>query len=435
MPEAGQPPEPLWRTIRELPRPVVVLLTGVAVNRMGSLLQIFLVLYLTRRGFSPAHAGFALTAYGAGSIAGVFGSGPVSDRIGPRIAIVVAMAGSGVLVALLPFVRDYPLIIGVCLLAGAIAQLYRPAALAMLASLTPASRLVVTSAAYRLGLNVGVMLAPLLGVALASYSYTLLFLADAATSVVFAVVTLVALPTVRPAEPDPRPEQARAAIQRSSYRALLADRRFLIVLGAQLAVALAEIQYQSVLPLQIEARGLPTVLYAVVLSLNGIMVILLELPLTAYVQKLPIRLSIAGGCALIGFGISLFGLPAGAWIFIAGAVVWTAGEIISAPSTSAYPALIAPPVLRNRYIAAMNTSQTLGYAVGPSLGTSVYELAGSGMWLMCLILGGLSGLGMWAGVTTPRSAGEARYPDAPATSLGQPAPELPGMADPGADHD
>jgi MFS family permease len=419
MPESGQPPEQLWRTLRELPRPVVVLLTGVAVNRMGSLLQIFLVLYLTRRGFSPSHAGFALTAYGAGSIAGVFASGPVSDRIGPRIAIVVAMAGSGVLVALVPFVRSYPLIILVCLLAGAVAQLYRPAALAMLASLTPAHRLVVTSAAYRLGLNVGVMLAPLLGVALIGYSYTLLFLVDAITSVVFAVVILVALPTVRPAVPDTgpdtRPQQATAAVQRSTYRALLADRRFLIVLGAQLAVALAEIQYQSVLPLQIEARKLPTVLYAIVLSLNGIMVILLELPLTAYVQRLPIRLSMAGGCALIGFGISLFGLPAGAWIFIAGAVVWTAGEIISAPSTSAYPALIAPPILRNRYIAAMNTSQTLGYAVGPSLGTSVYQSAGSGMWLMCLILGGLAGLGMWTGVVTPKTSGDARYSDAPST--------------------
>ena len=280
----------------------------------------------------------------------------------------------------------------------------------MLASLIPADRLVITSAAYRLGLNTGVMLAPLLGVALASYSYTALFLADAATSVAFAVVTLVALPTVRAAGAAREPDQTRTAERRSGYLALLADHRFLIVLGAQLAVALAEIQTQSVLPLQIEARRLPTVLYAVVLSVNGFMVILLELPLTAYVQKLPIRLSIAGGCALIGVGISLFGLPAGAWIFIVGAIVWTAGEIISAPSTSAYPALIAPPVLRNRYIAAMNTSQTLGYAVGPSLGTSVYQFAGSGMWLMCLLLGGLTGLGMWIGVTGPRPSGDV--PDA-----------------------
>lgn len=39
MPEAGQSPERLGRTLRELPRPVVALLVGVAVIRMGSLLR------------------------------------------------------------------------------------------------------------------------------------------------------------------------------------------------------------------------------------------------------------------------------------------------------------------------------------------------------------------------------------------------------------
>jgi MFS family permease len=399
MPETGQSPERLARILRELPRPVIVLLVGVAVNRMGSLLQIFLVLYLTHIGLSPASAGLALTAYGAGSLIGVFASGSVCDRIGPRLAIVVAMAGSGALTAVLPLATEFGVILALCLGAGALTQLYRPAALTMLASLTPARRLVVTSAAYRLALNIGVTLAPLLGVALASYSYDLVFLTDAATSLAFAAMAMFSLPgTPAVAAREPAADERPA----TGYRAVLADRRFLIVLGAMLAVALAEIQYQAVLPLQIHARHLPTVLYAAVLSINGVMVILLELPATPYVQKLPMRVSIAGGCGLIGLGISVFGLPAGAWIFPAGAVVWTIGEIVSAPSTSAYPALAGPEQSRGRYIGAMNTSQTLGYTVGPSLGTALYQSVGSWMWLMCLVLGGLSALGMWTGVRGPR---------------------------------
>ena len=403
--------ERLGRILRELPRPVVVLLAGVAVNRMGSLLQIFLVLYLTHIGFSPARAGLALTAYGAGSLIGVSASGAVCDRIGPRRAIVVAMAGSGALTALLPAASGFGVIVALCLGAGAVTQLYRPAALAMLASLTPASRLVVTSAAYRLALNIGVTLAPLVGVALAAYSYYLVFLADAATSLAFAAMAMFSLPGQLTAEPGaprgPKGPGEPAADERpvTGYRAVLADRRFLIILGAMLAVALAEVQYQAVLPLQIHARHLPTVLYAAVLTINGAMVIVLELPATPYVQKLPMRLTIAGGCGLIGLGISLFGLPAGAWIFPVGAVVWTTGEIVSAPSTSAYPALVAPDQLRGRYIGAMNTSQTLGYTAGPSLGTALYQSAGSWMWLTCLILGGLSALGMWTGVHRKISMG------------------------------
>lgn len=408
MPETGQSPERLGHILRELPRPVIVLLAGVGVNRMGSLLQIFLVLYLTHIGYGPATAGLALTAYGAGSLVGVFASGPVCDRIGPRLAIVVAMAGSGALTALLPLASGFGLIVAICLGAGAATQLYRPAALAMLAALTPGHRLVVTSAAYRLALNIGVTLAPMIGVALASFSYDLVFLADAATSVAFAAVAVLSLPgTLAGADGTSAPvtadgtDGAPAVSERQSagYRALLADRRFLIVLGAMLAVALAEIQYQAVLPLEIHARHLPMVLYAAVLTINGAMVILLELPATPYVQRMPMRLSIAGGCGLIAVGIAVCGLPAGAWIFPAGAVVWTIGEIVSAPSTAAYPALVAPGELRGRYIAAMNTSQTLGYTAGPSLGTALYQSGGSWMWLMaCLILGGLSALGMWTGV-------------------------------------
>ncbi len=400
-----EPPQPLWRTLRELPRPVIVLLTGVAVNRMGSLVQIFLILYLTSIGFSPARAGLALTAYGAGSIAGVFASGLVCDRIGPRQAIVAAMVGSGVLVAMLPLVHAYAPLVGLCIGAGAAAQLYRPASLAMLASLTPRNRLVITTAAYRLGLNVGVTLAPLIGILLAARSYTLVFLTDAATSLAFSVVALLALPRQAPESAKRHSEagQADGGQADGGYRALLRDRRFLIVIASMLAIALAEVQYQSVLPLQIKARGLPTVLYAAVLAINGAMVILLELPSTAYIRRLPIRTSISTGTILIGLGMSLFGLPAGTWLFITGAIVWTAGEIISAPSTSAYPALIAPPRLRGRYIGALNTSQTLGYAAGPALGTALFQFIGSGMWLMCLVLGLVAGIGMWIGIASPGS--------------------------------
>jgi hypothetical protein len=55
----------------------------------------------------------------------------------------------------------------------------------------------------------------------------------------------------------------------------------------------------------------------------------------------------------------------------------------------------------------MNTSQTFGYAIGPSLGTAVYEFTGSWMWLMCLMLGALAGFGMWTGVTAPESSRNA----------------------------
>ena len=50
-----------WKDLRHLPRPVWVVCGSTLVNRAGSMVLTFLVLYLTRdRGFSAEHAGFVL---------------------------------------------------------------------------------------------------------------------------------------------------------------------------------------------------------------------------------------------------------------------------------------------------------------------------------------------------------------------------------------
>ena len=51
----------IWITLRESPPAVKALLAGVFVNRLGAFLQIFLVLFLTKRGFSEVEAGTALS--------------------------------------------------------------------------------------------------------------------------------------------------------------------------------------------------------------------------------------------------------------------------------------------------------------------------------------------------------------------------------------
>ncbi len=399
--ETGALNPPLWRTLREFPRPVMVLLAGVAINRMGSLVQIFLILYLTGIGFSPIRAGTVLAAYGIGSILGGIVYGTISDRIGPRRTIISSMACSAVLIGSLSYVHGYAGLLMLSLAIGTVTYLYWPAALEMLAQFTREKQLVVASAAFRLALNVGAMLAPLIGILLISDSYALVFWVDAVSSLAFAMVALFALPDIN-AEPR-ESANAQTSATAGGYLAVLRDRRFLLVLLASLAVALTEVQYQSVLPLQITEQRLPMVLYAIVVTINGAMVIVFELPLTGLIRRLPVHVSMAMGGVLIGVGMATFGLPLGAWTLIVGAVVWTTGEIVSGPSIVAYPALAAPRErLRGRYIGAMSTSQTIGMAVGPILGTALFQFAGSAVWIVCLLLGVLAGTGMWFGAARPR---------------------------------
>lgn len=404
------------RTVRELPRGVAVLVFGIAVNRMGNFVQIFLMLYLTRDGgYSAAQSGTALTAYGAGAIAGVFVGGSAIDRIGARRAIVVSMAASGLFVAAIPAVAGRPLwlLLVVACGAGATGQLYRPAATALLADLTPTDQLLMASAAMRLGLNTGAAVGPLLGSLLARQSYTLVFLTNAATSLAFAAVILWLLPrdvgrgkTVT-ARTGAAAEAGELSPTGTGYLPVLRDRRYLLVVSGTFLVAVAEVQYQTVLPLVVTDRGHSDFVYTALVALNAVLVIVTELPLTRRLERVPVRVTMSVGSALIGVGIAMFGLPAGLWILVVGTLVWTFGEVVSAPPVSAYPALTAPAHLRGRYIGLMTTSQSIGYALGPALGAALFEVRGGAVWIMCAGLGLGAGALLWTGAGRQK-AGSAR---------------------------
>ena len=69
------PPRDILPTLRELPPAAWVLFAGTFVNRFGSFVQVFLVLYLTDKGYSGLQAGLTLGSYGLGHMA---------DRLGRR---------------------------------------------------------------------------------------------------------------------------------------------------------------------------------------------------------------------------------------------------------------------------------------------------------------------------------------------------------------
>ena len=58
-----------WRGLKDLPREVWLLSAATLVNRAGTMVLPFLVLYLTRTlGITPAHAALSLTVYGCATL-------------------------------------------------------------------------------------------------------------------------------------------------------------------------------------------------------------------------------------------------------------------------------------------------------------------------------------------------------------------------------
>jgi predicted MFS family arabinose efflux permease len=395
----------VWNTLTSSPLPVRAILLGIFVNRLGAFFQTFLVLFLTARGFSKFEAGFALTGYGVGSMIGVLAGGALADRLGPRLATLVSMGGSAVMLLSVLYLRQYPALLAAVVLVGVIGQLYRPASATLLSELTEPDRQVMIFALYRWAMNLGTTAAPLLGALLISVSYDLLFWAEAGTAICYGVIAAVALPRRAPAA-APAASGGTGELQLSGgYRAVLADRRFVLYLLAMLVNSAVYIQYVSTLPLTMHDAGLATFWFSIVVALNGFIVITCELLITKLTQRLPIKLVVGLGFALLGAGLSLYALPWGVAIFLIGTLVWTLAEIVGGPTMFAYPGMVAPAHLRGRYIGSMQLMFALGGAIGPGLGVFLYDAIGRHMW-WCCGLGSLLAL-VLASSSMQRPAGAA----------------------------
>jgi predicted MFS family arabinose efflux permease len=349
----------------------------VAVNRLASFVELFLVLYLISEGSSAKAAGLALTAFGAGAVLGGLSSGVLMERVGARWSVVFSMVSAGATTALLPLIHSLGAVVALAAAIGAVTQLFRPAARTLLAAATAPDDLVLVMAGYRFGFNVGAMVTPLLGAALAAWSWNAVFDMDAAASLLFAGVAFWVLPRDRrqPARSDLSPDQGSAKPLR--------DPSFALVVIGLFLVAAVEVQYVATLPLELHSQGMPAIVYSVLVALNGLLVITVEPALTSKLRGWPLRRSLSLGIALIGIGVAGYGLPGGVAVLAFATVLWTAGEMLGAPAAAAYPALAAPPSAQARYVALAAGAQGAGYAVGPVLGVSIYAGSPGLCWLLC----------------------------------------------------
>src|SRR5205814_10015726 len=119
-------------------------------------------------------------------------------QVAARRATRLSVTGPAALVLASLYVRSCPVLLVVVCLVAAVGVAYRPASASLLSELTPTHRQVMIFAMYRLALNLGATAAPVIGAALASVSYNLLFWSEAAAALGYAVIAVVALPRQRP---------------------------------------------------------------------------------------------------------------------------------------------------------------------------------------------------------------------------------------------
>ncbi len=370
----------LTENLRALPRPAWILFGGTFINRFGTFLMPFLAIYMTRLGYSPTQAGVAVGAYGAGHVIASFVGGHLADRIGRRYTIALSMLGSAVGMVALSQARTLPSIVVLVFIVGLIGEFYRPAAAALLGDLVQPEQRIAAFGMYRFAINLGFAAGPATAGFLAERSFLWIFLGDAATSFAYGVVALFALPHGnRSSSKDETPAEG--------VRHAFANRAFMLFLAATLFLTWTEFQLNSTLPLHITSIGFSMKAYGSLMSLNGVIIILFELALTSWTQRMPAKPLIAAGYALTGIGVALNGFATGMPLMIVAVVIWTLGEMIYAPVTGAYVTALAPEQYRGRYMGLWHMTWSSGLFLGPMMGSWIYERRPSALWLTCLVLG------------------------------------------------
>ncbi|HET9481523.1 MAG TPA: MFS transporter [Candidatus Polarisedimenticolia bacterium] len=389
-----------WRGLEGLPRDLWLICGAVLINRTGTMVLPFLVLYLTgSRGFSVAEAGFAVTLYGVGSLVTAPVAGALCDRIGSLPVIRGSLLLSGGLMILLPMAHGRQAILAAVLALAVAAEGVRPASMALVSESVPPGRQKAAFALHRLAINLGMSVGPAVGGLLAGISFPLIFLVDGATSIAAGLVlALVPLPAVAAARRVA--EAARAgssgevglAGRLRGELAAFSDRRLLLFLAAFLPALLVFFQHQASMPLYlVRDLGMNEAAYGLLFTVNTGLIILLEVPLNLAMSSWPYHRALPLGALLTGVGFGAMGLASGFSSVALTVVLWTFGEMILLPGASAWVAEIAPAGRSGAYMGLFVMTFSLAFATGPWIGAFVYERFGSGtLWGAAFLCGLLS---------------------------------------------
>jgi MFS family permease len=400
--------------VRDIPRLVWTLAAGRFVNAAGSFLWIYLFVYLSGpRGLTLSHAGLVSGALGAGMLAGNLTGGRLGDRYGHRRVMLLASTVTGLTTLAVPWTPALALAVTMPLLGYATATAGVSQG-ALVALAMPAGDRRRAIAVTRAAFNAGCAIGPVLGALLAAEHLGALFVIDGIVTLIVRAVTARLLPAdpVRPAA-TVTPASAAAPAGPASpvaaqtpdapmgerpvglLRSLRADRSLLTLLPAIVAVDLVYRQLYSTLPAYLRDHGQPLTLYATLIAVGSGIILLLEIPATIAMRRLPALRIIATGYALIGAGMGLFILGASAAITIAAMVVLTAGEILYKTTATAHVLDRAPAGLTGQYQGLYTAAATSGTMLAPPLGALLYSHAPAALWPACALLAGGAALLAW----------------------------------------
>ncbi|MDP3237307.1 MAG: MFS transporter [Myxococcales bacterium] len=384
----------LHRFTEGLPRAYWFLWAGLLINRTGSFIVPLMTVYLTReRGLSLIEAGSILAMYGVGSIAGTTLGGFLADRLGRRATLLVSLVSSSLVMVATGQARELGTIAALVFSLGLTADLFRPASQALVADLVAPEFRVKAFGTQYWAINLGFAFAALVGGFVARSGFSVLFLADAATTLACAVIVYLGVPETRP---ERTPGQAGSLITP------FFDRAFVPFLLLSYVTAFVFMQHLTSLPKDMTDKGLGPEAFGMALAANGVLIVLLQPLVLRAVTTGGRGRPLALGALITGIGFGLTAFAQALPMFVVSVAVWTLGEIVMAPVNSTVVADRAPAHLRGRYQGAFGLTWSLALVTAPVISPRLIAITGlTTFWGLCFVACAAASVGYLVALPEP----------------------------------
>ena len=346
-----------------------VLVGSTFVDRLGgTMLYPFFTLYVTRKfNVGMTEAGVLLAVLALSGMVGGFIGGALSDRFGRKGILLTGLVFSGLSSLAMGVCPSLSLFFLLAVVAGLLGDLGGPARMVMVADLLPEEKRASGYGMMRVAGNLAWVAGPSIGGLLAIKSYFNIFLADAVTSLITAVIVFIKLPeTLSKSGDDNKHESVFKTVK--GYGRVFSDRFYMAyILVSILMLVVYQQLYSSFAVYLRDVHGYSPRFYGLLMSLNAFIVVILQFRVSRWVENKKPMIMMALGTLTFLIGYTLFGFIHGYVLFALVAVLITFGEMIVIPVSQALVARLSPGDMRGRYMGIFNLSWTLPSMIGPYL--------------------------------------------------------------------
>ncbi|MHA1474108.1 MAG: MDR family MFS transporter [Promethearchaeota archaeon] len=359
----------------KFPHSFWVLTIASFIDRMGSFLLFpFFSIYLVER-FNAEYieVGFLFTLMSIGSLFGSMIGGAITDKIGRKKIIIFGLTVSGLGSILMGLVASLDLFYLLAVILGFLGDIGGPARQAMVPDLLPKEQHSQGYAILRIAVNISATVGPILGGFIAEESYMALFILDAVSSLITALIVLFLIPETKP-ELSPEIEKQSFLETIKGYKDVLKDWTFMLFIGISTMLILVYMQMYSTLSVFLIAeRGFTKTMIGWLMSINAAIVVIFQFWLTKLISKISLLKVMALGAIFYGVGFGMFGFVTRLWLIFLAMIIVTIGEMIALPASQSVAAKFAPEDKRGRYMAIFGFSWAIPNLYGFILAGAIMD--------------------------------------------------------------